>query len=419
MCAEGLGQSGSATQADGMAVEATVARTVFASDPGGSRGRLHTEPASPTRSAFRRDCDRIIHSTAFRRLAHKTQVFVFHEGDHFRTRLTHTLEVAQIARSLARALGLDEDLAEALALAHDLGHPPFGHAGERALDRCLAACGGFDHNAQTLRVVTALERRYAAFDGLNLCWETLEGLVKHNGPLTDRAGNAVGRYRERGVPHAIRLYVSLQDLELWSFASAEAQLAAIADDIAYDAHDIDDGLRAELFSFDDLASVPPISELLLGIQGRHRKLDSARLAHELMRGLITRMIEQVIAETGRRLRVLAPRSAEDVRHAEQAVAAFSPAMAEADRAIKAFLHPRMYRHDRVSRIMSDAEGVVCDLFARYAASPDDLPAEWAQGAEAGDEAARLRHIADFIAGMTDRYALIEHARLFPSTPQLH
>src|SRR6478609_3219009 len=229
-----------------MAVEAF--RAPFASDPGRSRGRRTPEPGSATRSAFRRDCDRIIHSAAFRRLAHKTQVFVFHEGDHFRTRLTHTLEVTQIARSLARALGLDEDLAEALALAHDLGHPPFGHAGERALDRCLTSFGGFDHNAQTLRVVTALERRYAAFDGLNLTWETLEGLVKHNGPLTDRAGEPIGRYRERGLPHAIRRYGETQNLELWSFASAEAQIAALADDIAYDAHDIDDGLRAELFT---------------------------------------------------------------------------------------------------------------------------------------------------------------------------
>jgi len=218
-----------------MAVEAALARAPYASAPGRSRGRLHPEPVSATRNAFRRDCDRIIHATAFRRLAHKTQVFVFHEGDHFRTRLTHTLEVAQIARSLARALGLDEDLAEALALAHDLGHPPFGHAGERALDRCLAACGGFDHNAQSLRVVTALERRYPAFDGLNLSWETLEGLVKHNGPLTLRDGTPVGRYREHGLPHAIRLHGRSQDLDLWSFASAEAQVAAIAAAIAYDA----------------------------------------------------------------------------------------------------------------------------------------------------------------------------------------
>src|SRR6059036_2041038 len=203
----------------GMAIEAAVARAPGACAPGNSRGRLHPEPPSPTRSAFRRDCDRIIHATAFRRLAHKTQVFVFHEGDHFRTRLTHTLEVAQIARSLARALGLDEDLGEALALGHDLGHPPFGHAGERALDRCLAGVGGFDHNAQTLRTVTALERRYAAFDGLNLTWETLEGLLKHNGPLTDRAGAAIGRYREHGLPQAIKDYEVVQELELWSFSS--------------------------------------------------------------------------------------------------------------------------------------------------------------------------------------------------------
>src|SRR6516162_4267223 len=223
-----------------MAIETGRARAVYAANPGQSRGRRYVEPASPTRNAFRRDCDRIIHSTAFRRLAHKTQVFVFHEGDHFRTRLTHTLEVTQIARSLARALGLDEDLAEALALAHDLGHPPFGHAGERALDRCLAACGGFDHNAQTLRVVTALEKRYPAFDGLNLSWETLEGLVKHNGPLTDRHGGPVGRYLTRGLPHAIRVHAASQDLELWSLPSAEAQIAALSDDIAYDAHDIDD-----------------------------------------------------------------------------------------------------------------------------------------------------------------------------------
>src|SRR5215510_2420658 len=252
--------------ADEMAVETGTARAPYAADPGASRGRLHSEPDSPTRNAFRRDCDRVIHSTAFRRLKHKTQVFVFHEGDHYRTRLTHTLEVQQIARSLARALGLDEDLSEALALAHDLGHTPFGHAGERALDRCLAGAGGFDHNAQTLRVVTALERRYADFDGLNLTWETLEGLVKHNGPLTGRDGTPVGRYREHGVPQAILDYGQLQDLELWSFASAEAQVAAIADDIAYDAHDIDDGLRSDLFALDDLAEVAFLREILAGIR---------------------------------------------------------------------------------------------------------------------------------------------------------
>jgi dGTPase len=401
-----------------MAVEAALARAPYASAPDSSRGRLYPEPVSATRNAFRRDCDRIIHATAFRRLAHKTQVFVFHEGDHFRTRLTHTLEVTQIARALARALGLDEDLAEALALAHDLGHPPFGHAGERALDRCLAACGGFDHNAQTLRVVTALERRYPAFDGLNLSWETLEGIVKHNGPLIAHDGRPVEVYRERGLPHTIAVHNRMQDLELRSFASAEAQLAAIADDIAYDAHDIDDGLRAGLFVLEDLAGVPLIRDILRAIRDQHPALDAPRLAHELVRRLITAMIEDVIVETAGRLRRLAPRSADDVRHAGQPVSGFSPAMAEADRAIKGFLYPRMYRHQRIMRIMGDAERLVCGLFAHYLERRGDMPAEWAQTADEVDEAARLRHIADFIAGMTDRYALTEHARLFDSTPEL-
>ena len=395
-----------------MVVEAPRPRAPYASDPASSRGRLRPEPPSATRNDFRRDCDRIIHSTAFRRLAHKTQVFVFHEGDHFRTRLTHTLEVAQIARSLARALGLDEDLAEGLALAHDLGHPPFGHAGERALDRCLADWGGFDHNAQTLRTVTALERRYATFDGLNLSWETLEGLVKHNGPLTDRTGQAVGRYRERGLPHAIGLYGRMRDLELWSFASAEAQVAAIADDIAYDAHDIDDGLRAELFELGDIADVALVRDILAEIRKEHAALDETRIVHELLRRLITRLIEDVIAETDRRLKALAPRSADDVRRAGMQVGGFSAAMADADRAIKDFLYPRMYRHARISRIMGEAESVVRDLFDRYCASPQDMPPEWAHGAEEGDDGGRLRRIGDFIAGMTDRYALVEHARLF-------
>jgi dGTPase len=401
-----------------MAIEKASARASFASDPGQSRGRLHPEPPSPTRSAFRRDCDRIIHASAFRRLAHKTQVFVFHEGDHYRTRLTHTLEVAQIARSLARALGLDEDLAEGLALAHDLGHPPFGHAGERALDRCLTGAGGFDHNAQTLRVVTELERRYGAFDGLNLSWETLEGLVKHNGPLTDRAGGPLARYRERGIPTAITLYAEKQALELWTFASAEAQVAALADDIAYDAHDIDDGLRADLFTLEDLAEVPLIRSIVDEIRQELPAIDAGRLSHELVRRLITRLIEDLIAETGRRLRELSPGSADAVRHSQAAVAAFSPAMAEADRAIKGFLYPRMYRHPRVARIMAEAEEVVCDLFAHYLAHPAGMPAEWAHDVVNRDEEGNIRRIADFIAGMTDRYALVEHARLFPATPEL-
>jgi dGTPase len=401
-----------------MAVTAARPRAPYAADPERGRGRLHAEPPSPTRSDFRRDCDRIIHSSAFRRLAYKTQVFVPHEGDHYRTRLTHTLEVTQIARSLARALGLDEDLAEASALAHDLGHPPFGHAGERALDRCLAQHGGFDHNAQTLGVVTRLERRYADFDGLNLTWDTLEGLVKHNGPLTDRAGAPVGRHAARGVAAAILDYCRTQDLELWRHASGEAQAGAIADDIAYDAHDIDDGLRAGLFGIDDLGSVPFVGDILAEVDRLHPGLDPARRAHELVRRLITRMIEDVLAESTRRLDAIGARSAAQVRDAAGPVVAFSPGMATIDQAIKAFLLPRMYRHARVMRIMGDAERLVADLFARYLAEPQALPDEWRHGLDGTDAGQRARHIADFIAGMTDRFALTEHARLFDSTPEL-
>jgi dGTPase len=401
-----------------MAIETGVKRAVYAADPHRSRGRRYAEPASATRNDFRRDCDRIIHSAAFRRLAHKTQVFVYHEGDHYRTRLTHTLEVAQIARSLARALGLDEDLAEALALAHDLGHPPFGHAGARALDEALSDYGGFDHNAQGLRIVTDLERRYAGFDGLNLTWETLEGLIKHNGPLTDAQGGGVGRYAERGVPAAILAYSKIQDLELWSFASAEAQVAALSDDIAYDAHDIDDGLRADLFSLDDIAAVPIVGGIVAEIDKQFAKLDPGRRVHEVVRRLITRMIEDVIAETGRRVAAREPGSAADVRHAATAMVAFSPAMEKSDAAIKGFLYPRMYRHARVMRVMGDAERVVRDLFAHYAETPADLPVEWGEGIGAADEALRARRIADYIAGMTDRYAQIEHARYFKATPEL-
>ncbi len=401
-----------------MAIDAAMPRAPYACDPGASRGRAHLEPASRGRNAFRRDCDRIIHSTAFRRLKHKTQVFVFDEGDHYRTRLTHTLEVAQVGRALARALGLDEDLAEALALAHDLGHPPFGHAGERALDECLRAFGGFDHNAQTLRVVTALERRYPAFDGLNLTWETLEGLVKHNGPLADRQGKPCGRYRVNGIPEAVSAYCRLQDLQLSSFPGAEAQVAAFADDIAYDAHDIDDGLRAELFSIDEIAAVALPGDIIADIRAAFPALDAGRVVHELIRRLIGLLIEDVIAETGRRLAALAPRSADDVRQAWSGVAGFSPAVAEAERAIKVFLEQRMYRHARVQRVMNEAARVVSELFSRYSSHPGDLPAEWAEGLARADQAARARRIADFIAGMTDRYALAEHARLFNSTPEL-
>jgi dGTPase len=388
-------------------------RAPFAADPDKSRGRLYSEPPSATRNDFRRDCDRIIHSAAFRRLAHKTQVFIYHEGDHYRSRLTHTLEVAQIARSLARALGLDEDLAEGCALGHDLGHPPFGHSGERALDQCLAGHGGFDHNAQTLAVVTRLERRYAAFDGLNLTAETLEGLVKHNGPLVDAAGNAAGRYAARGVSQAILDHNARQDLELAFYASAEAQAGAIADDIAYDAHDIDDGLRARMFAVDELKAVPLIDDILMEIDLWSPGLEPARRTHELVRRLITEMIEDVIDHSKELIAVRKPGSVDDIRRAGAPVVAFSPEMAAADRAIKAFLFPRMYRHPRIMRIMGDAQTVVADLFARYMRSPGDLP--W-RNKPAGAPAPR--EVADFIAGMTDRYALSEHARLFDSTPEL-
>jgi len=393
-------------------------RSVYACDPDRSRGRLFAEPPSKTRSPFRRDCDRVIHSTAFRRLKHKTQVFVFHEGDHYRTRLTHTLEVAQIARALARQLGLDEDLTETLALAHDLGHPPFGHAGERALDSCLQAHGGFDHNAQTLRVVTALEHRYPEFDGLNLTWEALEGIVKHNGPLMQRDGEAVGRYRDRGIPVGIASYVKTCDLELWSFAALEAQVAAIADDIAYDAHDIDDGLRAGLFGVDDLGVMPLAAEIIADIARHYPALDDGRRGAEFVRELISYLIGAVMSESVRRLQAAQPQSAQDVRRHDRALIAFSPEVTRQEAEIKAFLKQRMYRHPRVMRVMGDAEQILFDLFARYQKTPQDLPAEWLEATESETEAERARRIGNFIAGMTDRFAMTEHQRLFDSTPDL-
>jgi dGTPase len=393
-------------------------RALYACDPDSSRGRLFAEPPSKTRSPFRRDCDRVIHSTAFRRLKHKTQVFVFHEGDHYRTRLTHSLEVAQIARALARQLGLDEDLTETLALAHDLGHPPFGHAGERALDKCLRAHGGFDHNAQTLRVLTSLEHRYPEFDGLNLTWESLEGVVKHNGPLTERSGVAAGRYRESGIPVGIADFNRTFDLELWSFASLEAQLAAFADDIAYDAHDIDDGLRAGLFGVDDLKVMPLTAAIISDIRAHYPDLDDVRRGAELVRELISYLIGAVVTETQKRLDRAQPQSARDIRHHHQPMVAFPDSVAGEEAAIKAFLKQRMYRHARVMRVMGEAEGILFDLFARYQASPGDLPAEWVEGSERESEGERARRIGNFIAGMTDRFALIEHQRLFDSTPDL-
>ncbi len=395
-------------------------RSAYACDPDRSRGRLFAEPPSQTRSPFRRDCDRVIHSNAFRRLKYKTQVFVFHEGDHYRTRLTHTLEVAQIARALARQLGLDEDLTETLALAHDLGHPPFGHAGERALDACLRDHGGFDHNAQTLRVVTSLEHRYPDFDGLNLTWESLEGIVKHNGPLTEPNGKAVGRYRDRDIPVSVSDFIKTYDLELWSFASLEAQVAAIADDIAYDAHDIDDGLRAGLFEVDDLNVMPLTADMIADIARRHRLLDNDRRGAELVRDLISYLIGAVVSEAHRRLEATKPKSVDDVRNHGEGLIAFSKSAAQAEAEIKAFLKQRMYRHSRVMRVMGEAEQILFDLFARYQKTPGDLPPEWLppDGGNGESETGRARRIGNFIAGMTDRFALTEHQRLFDSTPDL-
>jgi dGTPase len=382
-----------------------------------TRGRLYPESVSPTRSDFQRDRDRIIHSTAFRRLKHKTQVFVYHEGDHYRTRLTHTIEVSQIARAIARSLGLDEDLAEALALSHDLGHTPFGHTGEDALEACMAAFGGFDHNAQALRIVTRLERRYAEYDGLNLTWETLEGLVKHNGPLLDAAGAPTLRYAERGVPLAILEYNAQHDLELASYASGEAQAAAIADDIAYDAHDIDDGLRAGLFRMEDLREVPFLDELLREIDGRYPGLEETRRIHELTRRVITRFVEDAVSEGEGRLSALAPQSAEEIRRADRTVICFSDRIQGADTAIKRFLYPRMYRHPEVMRVRRQADEIVRDLFGRFMSDPAAMPAEWRENLP-GDEPRLARRVADYIAGMTDGFAVLEHRRLFDTTPDL-
>jgi dGTPase len=401
-----------------MAVDAGRERARYAANPTQSRGRLYPEPASANRNAFRRDCDRIIHSTAFRRLKQKTQVFVVDEGDHYRTRLTHTVEVAQIARALARALGLDEDLAEALALAHDLGHPAFGHAGEQALDGCLDKYGGFDHNAQTLRVVTHLERRYPDFDGLNLSWETLEGIVKHHGVLTDRSGRPVGRYLRKGLPLTVREYVRHHELMLWCLPSAEAQVAAIADDVAYDAHDLEDGLRARLFTLEELASVPLLADIMSEVSRRHPTLDLSRRVYALVRRLISRMIDDIVAESDRQLAAAAPACTDDVRMAGRWLIAFSPAMSAGDASIKGFLSPRMYRHPRILRIMQAAQGVVRELFAHYVARPQDMPPEWVANLQYETEPARARRVADFIAGMTDRYAVADYERRFDSKPEL-
>ncbi|HEY7764169.1 MAG TPA: deoxyguanosinetriphosphate triphosphohydrolase [Aestuariivirgaceae bacterium] len=385
----------------GLAVDGAL--KPFASQPAQGRGRLVKEPESPPRSDFERDRDRIIHSTAFRRLKDKTQVFVYHEGDHFRTRLTHSIEVAQISRGLARALGLNEDLAEALALAHDLGHTPFGHAGEEELDLLMRDHGGFDHNAQTLRVVTKLERRYAAFDGLNLSWETIEGLLKHNGP-------------QRGaVPEIVGDLARAHRIDLKSHASAEAQVAALADDIAYNAHDIDDGLRAKLFDVIDLADVPLASEALQDVLTIYPNLERPRLIHETVRRVLSRMVRDVTEETDRRLRRFTPRSSDDIRALNEPLIAFSAQMREKNRVLQSFLSDHMYRHEKVIMIMVKARRIVRDMFEAYVTDIGLMPPPWREEVSES-EGRRARRVCDFIAGMTDRYALEQHQRLFGLDP---
>ena len=369
-----------------------------------SHGRLHPEPPSATRTAFQRDRDRIIHSSAFRRLRHKTQVFVAPDGDHFRVRLTHSLEVAQIARTLARTLGIDEDLTEALALAHDLGHPPFGHSGEDALEAAMADFGGFDHNAQTLRIVTRLENRYPGWDGLNLSWETLEGLAKHNGPV-----HAPG--------WALAEAEAQWSLRLGSYPGLEAQVAALADDIAYDNHDLDDGLRAGLFGVDEVvAAVPFTATSWAAVQARWPHVSARRrLVPELIRDQIGRMTDDLLVETRARLAVAAPQSVADIRAAGRPLAGFSPAMLAGTAALKAFLRARMYRHPQVAALRDPSKLVVTGLFAALHADPAAMPGDWATATPA-TEPGRARHVGDFIAGMTDRYALDLHKRLFGASP---
>ncbi|MCY0095225.1 deoxyguanosinetriphosphate triphosphohydrolase [Hoeflea ulvae] len=386
-------------------------RAPWATDPWASRGRLFAEPTSPTRSEFQRDRDRIIHTTAFRRLKHKTQVFVAHEGDHYRTRLTHTIEVAQIARALARALKLDEDLAEGVALVHDFGHTPFGHTGEEALAELLADAGGFDHNAQSLRIVTKLEQRYAEFDGLNLSWETLEGLVKHNGPLIVEGGEP--------VPGPILDYNKTHDLWLATHAGLEAQVAAIADDIAYNTHDIDDGLRSGLITLEMLEELPLLARLMAEVRSRYPGLEEPRFIHEIMRRQITEMVEDVIGVAQSNILAVKPQSADDIRHAGQTMACFSDSFVAADRDIKQFLYRHLYRHPDVMRVRAHATRIVRDLFAVFMADPsamgekheyagiDDLPGE-----------RRAQAVRDYLAGMTDTYAIAAHRRLFDDTPEL-
>lgn len=394
----------------------------YATIAGNHARRLVDEEASPGRSPFRRDRDRIVHAQAFRRLAHKTQVFIDEEGDHYRTRLTHTIEVAQIARSLARNLGVDSDLTEALALAHDLGHTPFGHTGEDALAEMMAPYGGFEHNAQTLRILTHLEQRYAAFDGLNLTVETLDGIIKHNGPLFDTNGTVLDAKLKGKLPFALDAFLDdaqARDctFDLTTQAGLEAQIAAISDDIAYNTHDIDDGVRAGFFALDDLAHIPLINSIVAAVDHAHPGLPRERRMGEFSRRLITTLIMDVEANVRAGLRANSVRTAADVRQAPQALALFSDGVAQDVWMVKAFLFKTLYRHEGILSVRAEADRVVQQLFDYYLTYPAKMPTDW-QISPINEKTVLARRVCDFVAGMTDRYALNVHARLFDDTPDL-
>ncbi len=381
----------------------------YACRPDESLGRVYDEPESANRTPFQRDRDRIIHASAFRRLKYKTQVFVYHEGDHYRTRLTHTLEVAQITRSIARALMVNEDLAEGIALAHDLGHTPFAHIGEDYLKVCMEPYGGFEHNDQSLRVLTTLERKYPEWNGLNLTWETLEGVVKHNGPL-------YGKHDLGEVHIAVRELQEKMDLRLDTYASVEAQVAALSDDIAYNNHDVEDGLRAGLFTIEDLEELELLGQALETVRGRHKDLRKRYLIQEMIREMIGLMVEDVLAESRKRLSEVNPQSPEDVRMAGRAIVAFSDDMRRKVDKLREFLFARMYRHYTIIRIYGKVEKIITDLFTAFTKNYETLPDNWQRRVEEGggvtDDRIRARIVADYIAGMTDRYAIREHERLF-------
>lgn len=377
-----------------------TSRAPYASDPARSRGRHHRLPSNLTRGPrddFQRDRDRIIHSISFRRLRHKTQVFVAPDGDHFRVRLTHSLEVAQIGRTIARALGLNEDLTEALCLAHDIGHPPFGHAGEDALRAAMAPAGGFDHNAHTLRTLVSIDSPYPDHAGLNLSWETLEGLAKHNGPVL-------------APTWALAEVDAAFPLELTSWPSLEAQVAAVADDIAYDNHDIDDGLRAGLIALDDVLSVPLVADGWSSVRGRWPSVPPERLQGELVREQIGRMVNDVIEESRMRIAIARPGNSDEARQHEGPLISFSRGMANEERVLKRFMYTRLYHHPRQVDVSERAGQVIAGLAEAYLADPELLPNHWRDSLPV-EEPRHRRHIGDFIAGMTDRYALSRYREI--------